>query len=88
MSPTGLSTEALAAYADASAEVLGLPIAPEHRPGVLQYLALAARLAEAVHAVDVSAHDESAMVFRPVSPEHPAPEAVAAPLWHQSGADT
>ena len=68
MNPAGLSTEALAAYADASAAVLGLPISPEHRPGVLQYLALAARMAEAVHAVDLSPHDESAMVFAPLVP--------------------
>lgn len=63
-----MSPEALGRYADAAAAALDLPLSPEHRPGVLQYLALAARLAEAVHAVPLSADDESAMVFEPVSP--------------------
>ena len=37
-----------AAYVDAAAATLGLKIAAEHRPGVLQFFALAASMAELV----------------------------------------
>jgi hypothetical protein len=45
-----------------------LPIAPEHRPGVLHYFALAASLAALVNAHDLGNADEPAAVFTPVSP--------------------
>ena len=38
-----------AAYVDAAAAALGLKIAAAHRPGVLQYFALAAAMAELVN---------------------------------------
>ena len=63
----------LEAYVDAAAAVLALPLRPEHRPGVLDYLELAAGMAELVNA-QVLRHDEDpAPVFVPVEP-------LAAPL--------
>ena len=57
------------AYVDAAAAMLDLPLAPEHRPGVLRFFALAADFAAVVEAVPLDAHAESAVVFAPVSPE-------------------
>jgi hypothetical protein len=53
---------------DAMAAAMDLPIAPEHRPGVLHYFALAASMAELVNARPVDLHMEPAAVFVPVSP--------------------
>jgi hypothetical protein len=57
--------EALGAYVDETARRIGLPIAPEHRPGVIQFteglLASAALVMEFPLSDDV----ESAPVFRP-----------------------
>jgi hypothetical protein len=47
---------------------VGLKIAPEHRPGVLHYFALAASMAELVSAHPLGTPDEPAPVFTPVSP--------------------
>jgi hypothetical protein len=55
-------------HVDATAALLGLPLAPEHRPGVLGFFALAASMAAVVEAVPLAPHDESAMRFEPVSP--------------------
>jgi hypothetical protein len=52
-------------YVDACAAALDLPIAPEHRPGVLQYFALAAGFAAQLQAVPLTAHDEPAVNFVP-----------------------
>lgn len=60
--------EPLEAYVDAAAAAIGLPIAAEHRPGVVGYLKLAAGLAQRVMDFPLAAHDEPAAVFRPVSP--------------------
>jgi hypothetical protein len=60
-----MTPEALEAYLDASAAALALPIAPEHRPGVLRYLALAADFAAQVDAVPLTPHDEPAVNFVP-----------------------
>jgi hypothetical protein len=54
------------ACVDAAAAALSLPIAPEHRPGVLRYFALAADFAAQVEAVPLSPHDEPALRFEPV----------------------
>jgi hypothetical protein len=62
-----LTPEALEAYLDASAAALVLPIAPEHRPGVLRYLALAAGFAAQVDAVPLTPHDEPAVNFVPAA---------------------
>jgi hypothetical protein len=56
-------------YADAAAQALGLPLAPEHRPGVLRYLQLVAQMAPRVMDFSLSPAEESGNVFRPVSPE-------------------
>jgi len=56
------------AYVDAAAATLGLKIAAEHRPGVLQFFALAANMAELVQGLPLEPHDESGNVFHPVPP--------------------
>jgi hypothetical protein len=68
-----LMTTELEAYVDASAALLGLPIAPEHRPGVLHYMALAAGLAQRLADFPLDVADESGSVFLPVSPPEQAP---------------
>jgi hypothetical protein len=54
------------AYVDATAAALALPIAPEHRPGVLRYFALAAGFAAQLDAIALTAQDEPALSFVPV----------------------
>jgi hypothetical protein len=56
------------AYVDAAAATLGLKIAADHRPGVLQFFGLAASMAELVQGLPLQPHDESGNVFRPVPP--------------------
>ncbi len=56
------------AYVDAAAATLGLKLAAGHRPGVLQYFALAASMAELVQGLPLQLHDEPANVFLPVAP--------------------
>jgi hypothetical protein len=51
------------AYARAAAAAMGLPLLPEHRPGVAANLALAARLAALVEAVPLDPAEEAAPVF-------------------------
>ena len=63
--PTPLQIEA---YVDAVSTALQLPIQPEHRPGVLSYFALAARMAELVAGQPLDATDDPAEVFVPASP--------------------
>ena len=56
------------AYVDAAAAVLGLPLAPEHRPGVLRYFALAAEMAALVDGLPLAVQDEPAAAFVPIEP--------------------
>lgn len=56
------------AFVDASATAIGLPVLPAHRPGVLQYFALAAAMAELVHGLPLASTDEPAETFVPVEP--------------------
>jgi hypothetical protein len=56
------------AYVDAAAAALGLKLAAEYRPGVLQFFALAASMAELVQGLPLEPHDESGSVFHPVPP--------------------
>ena len=58
------------AVLDAQAALLGLPITPDQRPGVAQYLALAAGMAAPVIrlAAQLTPVDESGSVFTPVAP--------------------
>lgn len=58
----------IAAWVDAQASLLGLPLSPEHRPGVLRYAALAAGMAQVVMAVQLAPHDEAGHRFEPVAP--------------------
>lgn len=69
MTPHAPTPSDLDAAVDASAALIGLPLDPAHRPGVLRYYALAAQMAQVVLAVPLSPHDESGEVFRPVEPE-------------------
>ncbi len=57
-----------AAYVNAAAAALGLKISAEQRPGVLQYFALAASMAELVQGLPLHLHDEPAGAFHPVPP--------------------
>jgi hypothetical protein len=56
------------AYVDAQSALLGLPIAPEHRPGVVRYLQLVAGMAPRVMDFALTPADESGNVFVPVAP--------------------
>ncbi|CAD5369777.1 hypothetical protein RA210_U110066 [Rubrivivax sp. A210] len=58
-----------AACVDAQAALLGLPLAPEHRPGVLHYFGIAAAMAALVMEHPLEPGDEPAALFVPVSPE-------------------
>ena len=79
----------VSAYADAASAALGLPIAPQHRAGVLQYLQLVANMAPRVMNFPLGPADESGNVFCPVGPEDLlGPEAPdgAAPALDGTGA--
>ncbi len=56
------------AYVDAAAAALSLPLAPEHRPGVLRYFGLAAEMAALVEGLPLGVHDEPAPAFLPIAP--------------------
>jgi hypothetical protein len=56
------------AYVDAAAAALGLPIADDHRKGVLLYFGLAAAMAQLVNGLPLTEADEPGNVFIPVSP--------------------
>jgi len=56
-------------YAEAAAQALNLPLAPEHRPGVLRYLQMVAQMAPRVMDFPLPPAVESANAFRPVGPE-------------------
>jgi hypothetical protein len=66
MKPT--SIEAIVA---AQASLLDLPIAAEHRPGVIAYFSLAAEMAQLVDGLPLGIDDESGSVFVPVTPPEP-----------------
>ena len=68
-----MTPERLEAFVDASAQALGLPLQPEHRPGVLRYVALAAEMAAVLDAVALDVHAGPATTFTPVSPPRSAP---------------
>jgi Protein of unknown function (DUF4089) len=57
------------AYVDAAAAALALPLAPEHRPGVLAYFDLAAGFAELVQGLALTPADDAAETFAPIAPE-------------------
>ncbi len=53
------------AYVDAAAALIGLPIHPEHRPGVVLNLARVAQMAALVMDFPLADETEPAPVFRP-----------------------
>ena len=67
-----MTPQQIEAYVDAAAAALQLPLAPEHRPGVLQYFALASGLADVLMACPLGRDDEPAEVFVPISPKSAA----------------
>ena len=63
-----MRAETIEAYVDAAAAALELPLAAEHRPGVLRYFGLAAEMAELVNGLPLALQDEPAEAFVPISP--------------------
>lgn len=55
-------------YVDAAAAALALPLDAAHRPGVLQFFALAAGMAAIVEQVPLAPHDETAVHFTLIGP--------------------
>jgi hypothetical protein len=51
-----------------TARALGLPLAAEHRPGVLMFVGLAASMAERLMSAPLTPEDESGSVFVPIPP--------------------
>jgi Protein of unknown function (DUF4089) len=64
-----MEADRIEAYVDATSAVLGLPLAAEHRPGVLRYFGLAAQMAELVNGLPLAVQDEPAEAFVPISPK-------------------
>ena len=81
-----LDPESAARVVDAQSALLGVPIEPAQRAGVVNYLMLAAGLAEPMlaRAATLTPADESGSIFRPLGP--PAPTTPAAPAQTQSAA--
>ena len=63
-----MEADRIEAYVDATAALLGLPLAAEHRPGVLRYFGLAAEMAELVNGLPLAMQDEPAEAFVPIAP--------------------
>lgn len=61
----------LQAYVDVQCACLGLPLAAEHRPGVVRYLQLVVGMAPKVMDFPLMPADESGNVFVPVSATEP-----------------
>jgi hypothetical protein len=57
------------AYVEQASRLIGLPIADEHRPGVVRNMALIARMAALVTSFPLEPSVESAPVFAPAEPE-------------------
>lgn len=63
-----MSSTELEAYVDATAALLQLPLAPEHRPGVLRYFSLVSEMAALVNGLPLTPADEPAPAFTPIAP--------------------
>jgi len=63
-----MTDDRIETYVDGTAALLGLPLAPAHRPGVLGFFRLAASMAAVVDAVPLTPHDDTPLRFEPVSP--------------------
>ena len=68
MATPAYDERALAAYVDATARLLQLPIAAEHLPGVRENFARIAALAQIMIDAPLDIGDEPAPVFRPGTP--------------------
>ena len=63
-----MTPDEIETYVDAAAAALKLPLAPLHRPGTLQYFAVAMSFAELVAMHPLTPADEPAEVFMPIPP--------------------
>lgn len=63
-----MTPEQIEAYVDAAAAALQLPLSEAHRPGVIQYFTLAARMADLVAAQPLDLTDDPAETFIPIPP--------------------
>ena len=59
----------LVAYVDEAAKLCGLPVAPAHRPGVVQYLRVVSQAAALVMEFALPEETEPAPVFHPTPGE-------------------
>jgi hypothetical protein len=59
----------LDAYVDEAAKLCGLPVAPAHRPGVVQYLGVVSQAAALVMEFALPEETEPAPVFHPTPRE-------------------
>jgi hypothetical protein len=63
-----MDTPQLETYIDAQCALLGLTLAPGHRPGVVHYLRLVVGMAPRVMDFPLGVADEPGHVFVPVAP--------------------
>jgi hypothetical protein len=63
-----MDAQQVEAYVDAQCALLGITLAPEHRPGVVRYLQLVIGMAPRVMDFPLSPADESGNIFVPVAP--------------------
>lgn len=62
----------LETYIDAAAKLMALPIAPEHRPGVVQFFGIAKEMADLLDGADLDPHE---LACAPVYSPPAVPEA-------------
>lgn len=65
------TNEDLETYIDATAKLMALPIAPEHRPGVVQFFGIAKEMADLLDGADLDPHE---LAFAPVYAPPAVPE--------------
>jgi hypothetical protein len=63
-----MTTDSIEAYVDSQCAMLGITLAPEHRPGVIRYLQLVIGMAPRVMDFPLAPADESGNTFVPVAP--------------------
>jgi hypothetical protein len=63
-----MDSKTIEQHVDATAALIGLTVAAEHRDGVLRYFGIAAGLAALVMAQPLDIEDEPAGIFVPLSP--------------------
>lgn len=64
-----MDADPMAAYVDAAAALIGLPIPAAYRDGVLGYFRLAAGMAALVQGLPLTPEDELAESFVPIGPD-------------------